>query len=553
MTTQESLGVNKALILKELLDDEVLVGATVVAGADGLGRAINAVNVMTVPDIGQWVRHDEFLLATGYPLPRDTAGQGKLLADLSELGLCGIGIKLDQYMPELGPTMIETADQLGLPLVVIPERTRFDDILSRAFSIIVNRQASALAKAQQIHHSFLAITLSGGGLSELATSLSDLLGDAGVVICDLQGTVMAVAGERPPPSELRLLATDPTLLLRVNSAGLHTDKVTGKRWASREIRAGRLHHGYVVAFEDARPFGEFSLLAVEQAAIVAALEVTRDIAVGAVERRFSSNALFELISGSDLKTDEYVSLGSGFGWNLERDVVVLVGRREDAHPDELAMGERTARLTDDHAVEFWSSAVRSRDRLAAAAGLGAELVAVIGANCDPVAIARAIQDEVSKSSQGQYAIGVSRPYPGPAGVSTAYREARTALRLGPKISGAGAVTAYGDLGLFRLLAQVDDDDLSTFAEETLGPILHMSEPERSEMFQTLETLIAHNMNMAEAARHLHFHYNTMRYRLAKLERLLGPFSTSTPVTIKVGVAMLINDMANIVSPPAPQG
>ena len=50
------------------------------------------------------------------------------------------------------------------------------------------------------------------------------------------------------------------------------------------------------------------------------------------------------------------------------------------------------------------------------------------------------------------------------------------------------------------------------------------------------------MNMAEAARHLHYHYNTLRYRLAKLERLLGPFSTNTPVAMQVGVALQIIEM-----------
>src|SRR5262245_25310275 len=91
----------QTLTLAELLDDEVLAGAQLVAGRAGLGRSVSAVNVMTVPDIGRWVRQDEFLLATGYPLPRDDEGQGTLLTDLHRLGLAGIGIKLDRYMPEL--------------------------------------------------------------------------------------------------------------------------------------------------------------------------------------------------------------------------------------------------------------------------------------------------------------------------------------------------------------------------------------------------------------------------------------------------------------------
>jgi purine catabolism regulator len=532
---------SQALTLAELLDDEVLDGAQLIAGRAGLGRSVSAVNVMTVPDIGRWVRQDEFLLATGYPLPRDDEGLGRLLTDLHQLGLAGIGIKLDRYMPELGQGMIDVAEKLGLPLVVIPEHIRFDDILSRAFATIVNRQASALERAQEIHHSFLEITLSGGGLGELARKLSALLGDASIAITDPQGSVLTLAGDEAPLAELQLLKSDAVDVLRLGGAGMRTDERTQKRWTSREIRAGRLHHGFVVAVEAERPFGEFSVVAVEQAAIVAALEVTRDLAVGAVERRFASNALFELITGNEFESGEHTTLGSGFGWNLERDIVVLVGRKEGAG-EKSRLNKRQSRLADDRAIEFWASAVRSRDRAAAAAGLGAELVAVIGADEDALAIARSVQSEVAQLTHGEYAVGVSRPYPGPSGISIAYQEARTALRLGHRVSGTSAVTAYGKLGLFRLLAQVGDEELRAYAEETLGPLMRLSDPERSEMFNTLETLIENNMNMAEAARHLHYHYNTLRYRLAKLERLLGPFSTSTPVAIQVGVALQITEM-----------
>jgi purine catabolism regulator len=538
---------SQTLTLAELLDDEVLSGAQLIAGRAGIGRSVSAVNVMTVPDIGRWVRHDEFLLATGYPLPREGAGKGRLLKDLHRLGLAGIGIKLDRYMPELGQEMIDVADRLGLPLVVIPERIRFDDILSRAFGIIVNRQAAALARAQEIHHSFLEITLSGGGLDELAHKLSALLGDASIVITDPMGVVLTHAGDQAPLAELHLLTADSVDVVKLDGPTMHTDERTRKRWAASEIRAGRLHHGYVIAVEGATPFGEFSVAAVEQAAIVAALAVTRDLAVGAVERRFASNALFELITGSEFEAGEHNTLGSGLGWSLERDIVVLVGGKEGT-AERSPASKRQSRLADDRAIEFWASAVRSRDRTAAAAGLGAELVAVIGADEDGPAIARAVQAEVAQFTHAEYAIGVSRSYPGPGGIAVAYQEARTALRLGHRVSGTSAVTAYGELGLFRLLAQVGDEELRTYAEETLGPLLRLGDPERSEMLRTLETLIEHNMNMAEAARHLHYHYNTLRYRLAKLERLLGPFSTSTPVAIQVGVALQITEMQKSLTP-----
>lgn len=543
MDTTDPIGtsVDQTLTVAELLQDDVLAGAELVAGQAGVHRTIHAVNVMTVPEIGRWVRNDEFLLATGYPLPREDAGQVALLNDLHRVGVSGIGVKLDRYMPELSQSIIATAEELGMPLLVIPEHIRFDDILSRAFTTIVNRQAAALARAQEIHSAFLDISLSGGGLRKLARKLSSLLEDASVAITDPQGSILARAGDQAALVELGLVTAEGARVSRLGISGIQFDDSTGRRWAARQIQAGTMRHGYVVVGLGAASFGDFSLVAIDQAAIVAALEITRDLAVGAVERRFSSNVLFELITGGETEFAEGATGGAAFGWDLDREVVVLVGRKEPV-PGVRPSSKRRARLADERAIEFWTSVVRSHDRAAAAAGLGAELVAVIGAEENSVGVARVIQAEIAQFIEGQYAIGVSRSYPGSDGIAVAYQEAKMALRLGHRVSGPGSITAYGELGLFRLLAQVGDEELQNFADETLGPIMQLSEPDRTEMLNTLRALVEHNMNMAETARHLHYHYNTLRYRLTKLERLLGPFSTSTAQTIRVCVALQIMEM-----------
>lgn len=86
------------------------------------------------------------------------------------------------------------------------------------------------------------------------------------------------------------------------------------------------------------------------------------------------------------------------------------------------------------------------------------------------------------------------------------------------------MTQFDDLGVYRLLSLVEDEnELETFARETLRELTEET-AEAQDMRKTLEVLLATNINIAETARKLHFHYNTLRYRVVKLEKMLGPFT-----------------------------
>ena len=60
-----------SIALAELLKLPTLAHARVVGGHDGLRRPVRGVNVMEVPDILDWVKPDELLLTTAYPLRDD--------------------------------------------------------------------------------------------------------------------------------------------------------------------------------------------------------------------------------------------------------------------------------------------------------------------------------------------------------------------------------------------------------------------------------------------------------------------------------------------------
>ena len=163
------------------------------AGAPGLHRVVQRLNVMTVPDILPWVKENEFLLATGYPLPPTPAELAALVSALDARGLAALGVKLGSYLEALPREMLRRADQLDFPIIDIPRHVGFDDILSQALTDIVNRQSAILERAEEIHRVFMRIVLEGGGLPEITEKLSQLI-EGAVVVLDDDGQVLAASG-----------------------------------------------------------------------------------------------------------------------------------------------------------------------------------------------------------------------------------------------------------------------------------------------------------------------------------------------------------------------
>ncbi|MGZ4428275.1 MAG: PucR family transcriptional regulator [Nocardioidaceae bacterium] len=105
---------------------------------------------------------------------------------------------------------------------------------------------------------------------------------------------------------------------------------------------------------------------------------------------------------------------------------------------------------------------------------------------------------------------------------------------------------FDDLGVFRLLSLIEDaGELQRFVEETLKDLADGTSEEAANLRATLQVLLDTNLNVAETARTLHFHYNTLRYRIGKIERAVGPFTTDPHLRLDLALALRIMSLADM--------
>jgi DNA-binding PucR family transcriptional regulator len=119
-------------------------------------------------------------------------------------------------------------------------------------------------------------------------------------------------------------------------------------------------------------------------------------------------------------------------------------------------------------------------------------------------------------------LGAAGPRAGVQGLRLAHREAERALLLGGQLFGAGHLTHFADLGLYRLLYQLHDTPETTdFLQEMIGLLEAYDHEHGADLLLTLEAYFAAGASPKETASRLHVHRNTVLYRLQRIVEISG--------------------------------
>jgi purine catabolism regulator len=535
------------LTVREVLGASSLAGARLLAGGAGLDRVVQRLNIMEVPDILPWVKPHELLLTTGYPLRNAPQALVELVEELDDRGLAAIAIKLGRYIDELPAPMLAAANRRGLPIVLLPKEVAFDDILNQVLTDVLNRQAAMLARAEEVHRALVQVVLGGGGLPEVTAELFGLLGGP-VLVASPDGHVLAESGGRALAQVRTASCFDAQgrFRARAERRGVSGHAGLVGEHAIVPIVAGRVDHGWIVAFRGARPMSESDLHTLERAATVAALAITKQQAVQAVESKYQAEFLHDLLAGRAGDREHAVAHAASLGWDVDRPLAVVVAKHGTPDPAQ-----------SDRLAAAWSAALRSRDSRAAAVGLGREVVALVGVprHGDVGRLVRDIAAAAASDPSGPrhpFSTGISRVVTGPEELPKAYDQARRAVHAGRQLHGPGAVADFDALGAFRLLSLVPDPrELRAFARDVLGELADRDDAHAADLRRTLQVLLETNLNVAEAARALHFHYNTLRYRIRTLKRMVGPFTENPQLRLDLALALTVLRMRGLDDCPAP--
>lgn len=396
------------------------------------------------------------------------------------------------------------------------------------------------------------LVLAGADLDELVAAIGDAL-DVHVAVTTTDGRERAARIDDAMRERISAAGlTDETGRLRVewlgDRGGHEGQPVTGAHVHREPLAAPNQALGHLVAVAEHGMVPQ-QVVALQRAATAVSLWITREQAVSAVENKYRGDFLRDVFlarAGSDEFVREHVV---GFGWDLSRPTIVLAAQIDPQPSYQAPASAEDRRHWQERFANAWRQVAASVDRAIPIADFGSEVVAVLPAEDAEAtaALVRRLVVAVAGDKGGgrrPFTAGVGRVAASPSGLPDSYTQARRALEVGRRFRGPSTTTWFDDLGLHRLIAMVPDtEELRAFAHDVLGELAGATE-EAVTLRETLQVLLNTNFNVAEAARTQFFHYNTMRYRVGKLERMLGPVASDQNLRLDVAVALKVLEVVS---------
>ena len=145
----------------------------------------------------------------------------------------------------------------------------------------------------------------------------------------------------------------------------------------------------------------------------------------------------------------------------------------------------------------------------------------------------------------EYYIGIGRKCDKLEDYKFSYNEALKSVEIAIALHRTGPTT-FSSLGSYSLFFESRDrEKLIDFSLKHLGPLYEYDRLHQGELVYSLEDYLHNGCNLALSAKHLHLSENGMRYRLQKIEKILGisidDNNTCFDLQMSLHIALLFRD------------
>ncbi|MGW0141072.1 PucR family transcriptional regulator [Streptomyces calvus] len=506
---------------------------TVRAGEDHLDVPVRWAHASELADPVPYMEGGELLLITALKLDaEDREAMRRYVKRLAGAGVVGLGFAVGVHYDDIPDALVDAAREEGLPLLEVPRRTPFLAISKAVSAAIAADQYRAVTAGFAAQRELTKQALTEGPDGLLGALASQV--DGWAALYDASGAVVAAAPEWAGRRAARIVPDVQRLRERPAPA---SSVVAGPEDEDRvelhSLGTGRRPRA-ALAVGTAAALGTAERYAVHSAVALLTLTTERSRSLHAAEQRIGAAVLRMLLAGEP--DHARAVAGDLYGELLDAPFRVVVAETTAAS----AGRDRTERNGDAlgalaEAVE--SAAARSGeavlvvpegDRLVV---LAADSGAAVAACCDHAAAREAAG---RRNDEDELVAGLSAPA-GPIAASAAYKQAEQALSVARRRG--RVLVEHERMAAGSVLPLLADDAVRAFADGLLRALHDHDATGRGDLVASLRAWLSRHGQWDAAAADLGVHRHTLRYRMRRVEEILGRSLDDPDVRMELWLAL----------------
>lgn len=541
--------------LADLIRTPLFQNAKVLAGQAGVERNVTSVNMMDAPDIVDFLKRDELLLTTAYALKDNVSGLERLVAGMAKQGCAGLGIKTKRFFSDIPVSVLRIADEFQFPIIELPLEHALGDLLTQSLSFILEKHTTELRHSIQAHQEFTTLLMNGGGLVDILGQLERML-ELPLAVFDHNAELVGASPSMTPIQIGRITAVvEQVSYAQSHHTGtVHVCLVTtlgeeeGPELRLAPVRADQ-KHGYLATLGSGpAAVSPLAQLTIEQATNVIAFESMKRRAVRERSRRYKNEFFSDFLENKVSSEQEVINRGKPFRLKQHTAYQCIVGKMDPTPQRSSAnkpVTDATGPFERDHMYELMKSELRRQGIDFVMCTKNDQAVAVVYLDADfpnTPDMSNCIKDlqiRMMKRAAIAPSFGLGERVSRLMDIPRSYSKAIRALDAGFRANKRQFIQDYQTMDMQDLLSIIPQKDLHDYYDSTLGALLDADAQERANLTMTVLAYLDHQQNVAETAKALYVHRNTVLYRLQKFEALTGRNVREAGEALRVHLALAV--------------
>ncbi|HHX50637.1 MAG TPA: hypothetical protein GX711_04290 [Clostridia bacterium] len=426
---------------------------------------------------------------------------------------------------DIHPQMLANADDYRLPLIQIPYNVAFTDILYPIMRHILGKETQYLERYVDVQNTLTETILAGGSVNEIAEIISRNLHNVVTVHDENMQCLACYHGAGNSNDQERL-----SLILRQVSRQQREYSNLGDypsfkfltlpeneqeiRYIEQPIIGDGIILGYLRIWELEHQLTEADLAVAKQCATMLAVDRLKFLSSQTAEKKYRQRFLQELLNGHISSRGALKEAASSLDLDFSYPRAVTIFSTGTSKDQVAFLSKRTLQLTNSYTSTIDPTII---------AGNMAEGLVVLWPHKDTGAdLLEEYLEKLMSILEREYAsleiyCGVGRTKEDPLLIRESYSEAKQAVSINFHLYRRERITYYDRLGTYRALVHLPQcDEVQRFLAETIGKLLEYDQSYDTELIKTLESYFSNNGNLAQMAKELYVHYNTVRNRLQRI-------------------------------------